>query len=309
MTTKTESKLQYISRVNSVMDYVENNLNNDLSLQHLAGVANFSPYHFHRIFRAFAGETLNQFIKRIKIEKAASKLLNNPNSNLSEVSFECGFSSLSVFSRAFRETYSVSPSQFRELDASKISKIRKTDSKNGKITTNQEQYLSIEVLTKKLDVMETSIEVKNMPKLEFAYVRHTGQFNEIGKAYEKLFKWAGPRGLLNFPETKTATVYHDDPKVTDIEKVRQSACITIASDVKVDGEIGKMSVPPGKYAVGRFEIGVLEFEKAWNTMCLWLADSGYQPDDGYPYELYYNDHEQHPEKKFILDICMPVKPL
>jgi AraC family transcriptional regulator len=148
-----------------------------------------------------------------------------------------------------------------------------------------------------------------LPKYDFIYVRHTGQFNEIGQAYNKLFQWAGPRGLLNFPETKTATVYHDDPKVTDIENVRQSACISISSSVKTDGEIGTMSVPAGKYAVGRFEIGPTEFEEAWNSMCLWLGDSGWQPADGYPYELYHNNHEEHPERKFILDICMPVKPL
>ncbi|MDA3892828.1 MAG: AraC family transcriptional regulator [Salinivirgaceae bacterium] len=309
MTTKTESKKIYISRVNSVMDYIEQNLDTDLSLQTLAGVANFSPFHFHRVFAAFTGETLNQFIKRIKIEKAASKLLNNPDSNLSEISYECGFSSLSVFSRAFRDSYKMSPTQFKELDYDKFSKICKTDSKNGQADANHDQYLSIELLTKKLKVMDVKIEVKELPKYDFIYVRHTGQFNEIGQAYNKLFQWAGPRGLLNFPETKTATVYHDDPKVTDIENVRQSACISISSSVKTDGEIGTMSVPAGKYAVGRFEIGPTEFEEAWNSMCLWLGDSGWQPADGYPYELYHNNHEEHPERKFILDICMPVKPL
>lgn len=155
--------------------------------------------------------------------------------------------------------------------------------------------------------MKTNIEIKEMPALDLIYCRHKGQYDQIGKAYEKLFKWAGPRGLLNFPETKTATVYHDDPKVTDTDNVRQSACITVNKDVKPEGEFGKLHLPECKCAVGHFEIDVTEFEQAWNTMCLWVSESGYQPDDRNPYELYYADPEHHPENKFELDICIPVK--
>jgi len=157
--------------------------------------------------------------------------------------------------------------------------------------------------------METKVIVKEMPDMQVIYCRHTGAFNQIGQAYGKLMQFAGPRGLLNTPDAKTLTVYHDDPSVTEIEKVRQSACLVVQGDVKVEGEIGKMTVSGGKYAVGHFEIGEIEFEKAWNTMCLWLTESGYEPGEGYPYELYYNDHTKHPEHKFILDICIPVKNL
>ena len=81
----------------------------------------------------------------------------------------------------------------------------------------------------------------------------------------------------------------------------------VNSDVKVEGEIGKSTVPAGKYAVGHFEIKETEFEQAWNTMCSWLTESGYQPGEGYTYELYHNDYNEHPEHKFIVDICIPVK--
>ena len=77
-----------------------------------------------------------------------------------------------------------------------------------------------------------------MPELQLIYCRHMGAFNQIGHAYEKLFKWAIPRGLVT-PETKTVTVYRDDPAITSIEKVRQDASIIVTTDVKVEGEIGK----------------------------------------------------------------------
>ncbi len=104
-------------------------------------------------------------------------------------------------------------------------------------------------------------------------------------------------------------MYHDDPSVTSMENLRQSACITIDNDVKAEGEIGRIDLPSGMHAAGRFEIAATGFTEAWNTMCLWLTESGFQPSEGLPYELYYNNHLEHPEKKFILDICIPVKQL
>jgi len=122
-------------------------------------------------------------------------------------------------------------------------------------------------------------------------------------------RWAGPRGLLDNPDFKTVTVYHDDPTVTEIDKVRQSACITVDREVKTEGEFGNLKVPGGKYVVGSFEILPTEFEQAWNSVCLWLSQSGYQPSDDNPYELYHNNHDEHPQGKFIVDICIPVKPM
>jgi AraC family transcriptional regulator len=96
--------------------------------------------------------------------------------------------------------------------------------------------------------------------------------------------------------------------VTAIETVRQDACVTLNSDVKVDGEIGKATIPAGKCVVGRFQIDVNSFEKAWSTVWLWLTESGYQPF-GNPYELYYSSPEDAARGIFDLDICIPVKPL
>ena len=157
--------------------------------------------------------------------------------------------------------------------------------------------------------METKIEVKEMPDMKAVYCRHMGAFKEIVKAYEKLIKWAEPRGLYIPNVTKSATVTHDDPSVTELSKVRQSACIIVEGDVKGEGEIGNLVIPGVKYAVGHFELGTEDFEKAWNTMCKWFTESGYQQGDGCTYELYHNSHRTHPENKHIVDICIPIKPL
>ena len=161
---------------------------------------------------------------------------------------------------------------------------------------------------------DVKIEVEEMPELHVAYVRHTGPFKGDVELFAGLFGnlmgWAGPRGLLNSPEAMVLSVYHDDPETTEEEKFRMSACITVPEDTRVEGEIGKMTLPGGEYAVGRFELDPDEYEAAWNMVYgEWLPKSGYRFDDRPSLEIYRNDPEEHPEKKHIVDICVPVKPL
>ena len=95
-----------------------------------------------------------------------------------------------------------------------------------------------------------------------------------------------------------------------MSKLRSDACLTVPARTQVDGEIGLQTIPGGKFAVGHFEIAVDQFGAAWDAlMGEWLPSSGYQPDDRMCYEMYLNDREQHPEKKLIVDICEPVRPL
>jgi AraC family transcriptional regulator len=120
---------EYVSRINRVIDYIEINIDIELSLENLAKVANFSRFHFHRIFRAMVGETLNQFIQRIRIEKAAAQLIVNPKKSITEIAFDCGFSGSATFARAFKETFQMSASEWRSEGHLQDRKIRKTNSK------------------------------------------------------------------------------------------------------------------------------------------------------------------------------------
>ncbi len=314
MNLKELSQQEYTARINRVMDYINQHIDQQIDLSTMADIASFSPYHFHRIFTYVVGETPNNFVSRIKLEKAAQLLQDNPKISVSEVAFQCGFVNISSFSRAFKGYFGVNTKEFRTQekaiyikDGIRYSKNCKPISKIGKNPQQLNDHLcSVEF--NKLIIMDTKIEIKQMPELNLIYCRHMGAFNAIGQAYEKLFKWAAPRGLVT-AETKTVTVYHDDPSITSIDKVRQDASIIVSGDVKVEGEIGKSTVRSGKYAVGHFEIKETEFEEAWNTMCAWLTESGYQPDDRPCYELYHDDYKDHPEHKFIVDICISVKPL
>lgn len=323
MTQDQDSKKKYLreeytARINLVIDYITRNMDKDLSLKMLAEVANFSPFHFHRIFGAMVGENLNQFIQRIRVEKAAAQLMYNPKKSITEIALDCGFSSSATFARAFKEAFGVSASEWRSGEYFNHRKNGKTDSKYGKDLDASSYYIN-DITEKnwrriKMDKHLAQIEVREMPEFNVAYIRHIGPYKGDSKLFDNLFgrlmNWAGPRGLIRFPETLVLTVYHDDPEITDDNKLRIDACITVPEDTPAQGEIGKMTIPGGKFAVGRFEITSEEFQEAWDTIFShWLPESGYQPDDRPSFEIYHNNHMEHPEKKFIVDICVPVRPL
>lgn len=315
MDIKEKSQQEYISRINRVTNYIDKNVNSPINLATLAGIANFSPFHFHRIFTILTGETPNAYLQRTRMEKAARRLLNEPDISISEVAWSYGFNSVSLFSRTFSIYFGATAKEFRKQGKSIFAHNGLRYSQNGRIVSKNLKNNSgfvpelCPVKLQNLFFQDAKIEIKELPEMKVVYVRHRGAFNLIGKSFEKLMTWSASRGLINFPETKILTVYHDDPAVTAIEKIRQDVCITVASDVKVEGEIGTSVVAKGKYAVGYFEIGKTEFERAWNSVLLWCMENGYQPTDGPTYEHYRNDYTQHPEKKFIVDICIPIKPL
>ena len=125
-------KKEYIQRINLALEYIDHNLDKELSLDIISNVASYSSFHFHRIFKAIIGETLNSYIGRRRLEKIASILMHKETVSITEVAFQFGFSSNSSLTKAFKKFYGVSPSEFRKRLPNKFSKIGKVKSKNGK---------------------------------------------------------------------------------------------------------------------------------------------------------------------------------
>lgn len=309
---KETLRKEYIARINKALDYIQNNIHEPLNLEKIAKAAHFSPFHFHRIFKAFLGETLNSFIKRIRVEKAAMALSNNAGYSMTELAFICGFSSSQTFARAFKDHYGVSPTDYKN------SKICNTNSNNGNDLKFEVGYDSSEgrprIIFKSLTNKSMNVEVKDVPEMHVAYIRHIGPYKGdsklFGMLFGKLAKWAGTKNLFG-PDTKFMAVYHDDPSITDESKLRLDVCMTVPEDTQVEGEIGKQTFPGGKVAVAHFELkDPKEYEAAWTSVYKeWLPESGYQPDNRPPYELYLNNPKEHPEGIHIVDICIPVKPM
>jgi AraC family transcriptional regulator len=151
------------------------------------------------------------------------------------------------------------------------------------------------------------VEIKEMPEFFVAYIRHVGPYNLIGPVFERIGKWVGMRGLWN-ADTKALAAYFDDPGETPPEELRSDACIVVPEGTEGEGEVKTQVIPGGLFAVAHVEIDHTQFADAWGALMGWIQNSGYIPNNGICYEIYLNDPDSHPEGKFIVDICEPVKP-
>ena len=313
MIEKKDLNSEYIFRINRTIDYIESNIENPMTLEELATVANFSKFHFSRLFQSIVGETPFQFILRVRLEKAATFILNNNNESISEIAYKCGFSDISIFSRNFKNYFHVSASQYR-ANKSNNSNLSQQDSNRHQCDEKSTPYFCPELQTIKWRTnmkLNKGVEVKELPKMTVAYIRHIGPYQGNDKLFEsiwnKLFSWAGPRGLIGGKDFKSLVVYHNDPNVTIDDKLRMSVCITVPPETKVEGEVGKMNIEAAKYVIARFELSAQDFQEAWNWVYgQWLPTSGYQPDDKPCFEMY---PEEPKDGKFTVDICVPVKPM
>jgi len=154
--------------------------------------------------------------------------------------------------------------------------------------------------------------VKKLPSYRVAYVEYKGDFENNPEIYdiqlEKLLKWAVPAGLWNFPgSTELIIIYPDDPESTPKSEQRMLMAISVPADTKIPGLYKSMVIPGGYYAVGTFEISPEEFGAAWGHMYgEFIPESGYRPAEGMSFEMKKNDSDEHPQKKHIVDICIPV---
>lgn len=301
------STQQYISRVNQTFDYIEANLSKEFTLEELSKAANFSKFHFARVFHAIVGETPFQFIQRLRVEKAASLIYLNRNESITEIAYRCGFNDISIFSRNFKKYFKVSPSKYRKH--SNFSQVDSSLEQEKNIIT---PYFCPKIQTIKWTTnmkINKGVEVKELPELTLAYVRKIGEFDGNKENFQvlrnKLFTWAAAQNLLGGENFKFLVMYHDNPEVATNNKQRMSLCISVPQETKTNGEISIMKLKAGKYAVGRFELKGVDFKNAWNWMYgEWLPQSGYQPDDRPCYEDFLHEPQ---DGNYTIDICIPVK--
>jgi len=308
---------EYKSRINRVLDFIDKNISSNFTLDDLANVSCFSKYHFHRIFQSIVGETPFEFILRIRLEKAATILINNPKKTITEVAYDCGFNDLSVFARSFKSCYKMSASRWRTSKSNlnqMNSNSNQSESNSGKEQQHSSVYFSYvdnKILWRTNMELNKSIEVTELPQKSVVYVRYIGPYKGdeqlFGNLFNKLSSWAGPRGLLEQKDFHFIVVYHDDPEITEPTKLRMSVSLTVPPETEVDGEIGKMIIEGGKYVVARFEVDSTQFSTAWGWLYgSWFPSSGYQPGDGPCFERYCGEPKNG---IFTVDICVPVKPL
>ena len=163
------------------------------------------------------------------------------------------------------------------------------------------------------DVPELDVVAKDLPAYNLAYVRTVGAYGNpevISAAFENVCAWAEEKGLIG-DSTVVIGVSLDDPGMVPMEECRYDAAVTVPNDTEGEGDVGVYGLPAGRYAVytvsGLYETIGDDLEKAYGDLMAWWPTGGYEVDEKPWLELYYGTKEDYEAKKFVVDICVPIK--
>jgi AraC family transcriptional regulator len=231
----------YKRRLLRVLVHIQQHLDEPLPLEELAALACFSPCHFHRLFTGMVGESVKEHVRRLRLERAASRLKLSSLA-VTRIGLDAGYESLEGFSRAFRALFGVSPSQFR----SQARRQRLPASASGLHFTDGaaiRQFKSLKPGDKNMKVR-----IEHLQPLRVAFMRHVGPYGEVGATWDKLLPFLGKEGFLG-GDVLLLGVCHDDPEVTPPAKIRYDACVSVDAGFVPTGDIGSQVIAGGDYAV------------------------------------------------------------
>jgi AraC family transcriptional regulator len=295
---KTQAKSEYVQKIDRVIDYLRENLDRPVKLAELADVACFSEFHFHRIFTAVSGETLNSFTNRLRLEKAA-RLLRYSAQSLTEIALDCGFSSSATFSRAFRSGYETSPSEFRKNGEIKKSKIRK------ELFPEDEYGLPMSAAEKKAAF---PVRLTDIPERQVAYIRVTNAFemDKVLAALERVIEWAKAQDVFSKGILFGMTV--DDPHVTPKHLYRYEVCLASSLPFQCREGMSKLKMPAMRYAVVKVSGDLHKVATAWDYLYRdWLINSAYEPEHAPALEVFLDKESATDWSHFELELCLPVR--
>jgi|SRR5215472_13519933 len=271
----------YQKRMIAVLVFIDQHLNEPMTVAELARVANFSPFHFHRVFRAFLGEPLHKYVRRLRLERAALQLRHTEDP-ITEITFNVGFDTPAAFTRAFRERFGTTPSGFREQNRGRLKAEEETEM-NPEIRTLQEQPV--------------------------IFVRRSGPYQTAADdAWRTLMKQAFWR-LFFSRSVKTIGIVHDSPEITDESQIRYDACLTVSGAVKPKGEVGTQTIAGGRYAVFLHRGSYDQLSETYDQIFAeWLPQSSCRLRNAPCFEVYLNRNPKRTRPENLrTEIHVPVE--
>ena len=296
-----ELSKDYVSCMNKVQDYIEKHIDEVLNIEKLAIEIFMSPYYFHRMYKLVKGESIYSYIKRVRLEKAMFLLRANKKKTITDIALSVGFSNSSSFAKAFKSTYGISATNYR-------------NGKNGQALKISVGYNNIKALDDYLDttsqLIPISVEVVQTKPKELIYTRNKGPYKGDADLFQylftKLYEWVNANGYFK-SHANWLVMYHDlSHSHTQDDYLRISVCMEVDEPALVNGDIVNYHLDGGQYVVARYEVTTEEYQTAWDYMLfVWLRDNGYEHDDRLPYEA-YPLIEASDKNKRVVDICIPV---
>ena len=282
------------------MDHVTANLGEPLKLEDVARAACFSPYHFHRIFRALMGETLATFVKRVRLERAATLLSHRRDATLTEIALACGFASSSDFSRSFRRHYGVAPRRFD------VERARKAGREALESSLAPDVRARLERLPPGENPDNFAVTLRDLPARRVAYIRVHEPYagDNVVRATERLLHWADARGLA---DGQWLGYQWEDPEIVPLDKCRYDVGVEVPASTRADGEVSVTGFPACRIAeieiAGPLDLEVRALDWLYRS---WLPGSGLAPAHQPGFEAWNGRPFAHGMEHFELRIQLPV---
>lgn len=287
----TETQQFYTESIQKAILFLEANASENILLQDIAAAACISPFHFHRIFKAYTHSTTKQYLTRLRLEKAAHLLQHTPQ-DIAPIAFAVGYDNHETFSRAFKSYFDVTPSQFRQnAAAEKVKKHLFYDNNNVNFDT-----LRLEKPT-----------IQHISTTNLAYIRHTGSYENVAKTWQKLMFW-GLKNLQFGRQTSTLGIVHDNPNITDVDNIRYDACLVVKNPINPKGGIGFKQIKGGKYAVFRYKGMYDDFYNVYDyiySVC--LLEYGYLLRNEPAVEWYVKSPPFYKPENYVTDFYVPIE--
>lgn len=275
-----------------------------IRLEQVARVACFSPFHFHRIFRSLIGESLNEFVKRVRLERALAMMSRKSwktkrHLSLTHIAFATGFNSSSDFARSFKQRYGVPPSRFD------IASYRANRRKEWQATVDGAKAHLLDRLKAGTNPDGFEVRIRRLPARGVAYMRVFGCFGP-GAVFEiasRLVRWAEARGLA---DGQWLGYMWDDPEITASKLCRYDVAVEV-NDVPSGPEVSYLRFPAMEVAEikisGSIELELRALDWLYGT---WLPQSGYVPAKQPGFEAWIGRPFAHGTDYFEFFIQLPV---
>lgn len=282
------TRRSYATRVEKVVAHLADHLDQPLTLEQLAAIGHFSPFHFHRIYRGLMGETVADTLRRMRLHRAAVELVHGRHT-LETIAYRCGYGSGAAFNRAFAQAYGMPPGAFRRRQDHAI------------------QAPSCPDRASPEDTIMYEVRIEALPSRHVAALRHVGPYHDIGSAFGRLAAWAAGQGMRP-GQQRSFGIYYDDPESKPGAELVADACVEVAPGQSVDGEVRTLTIAGGRHAVLVHTGPYAELERPYRWLFgEWLPGSGEEAADAPVVEEYLNDPQSLPPTEWQTAICVPLK--
>ena len=272
----------------ALLVHIQAHLDEDLSLDVLSAKASLSPAHFHRTFQALIGETPKDYVARLRLERAAFRLLIQ-DATLLDIALDCGFQNHETFTRAFRRRFGMPPSSYRTCVRAQAQ--------------HREQTVA-EPADAAYSISETKI--RRLRRSHLAFIRHVGPYEAVSDTlFDSLDDWATDQGLAG-PRIWMG-IGHDAPGLTRPEQLRFDAALVVPSAFTPRGAIGHQILEGGEFAVTTHAGPFVTLSAAYATIFPRLTRLPQHRLIGLPaVEIYQTTRVNAHLQMNVTDICLPV---